>query len=124
MYVELTVGSKTLATAFFVAEVQGNYNAILGRDWGSCKPMRAIYYAPVLIQWVDDEIEVIHADNLACVALADASVDWQHPNATCLTGRDLLEFNFLSATKTGFVPVSVKPVGDNRLLGMIYLNGS
>ena len=32
MYVELKVGSKTLATAFFVAEVQGNYNVILGRD--------------------------------------------------------------------------------------------
>lgn len=33
MYVELTVGSKTLATAFFVTEVQGNYNVILGCDW-------------------------------------------------------------------------------------------
>jgi hypothetical protein len=30
---ELTVGSKTLATAFFVADVQGSYNLILGRDW-------------------------------------------------------------------------------------------
>ena len=30
---ELTIGSKTLATAFFVSEVQGNYNLILGRDW-------------------------------------------------------------------------------------------
>ena len=30
---ELTIGSKTLATAFFIAEVQGNYNLILGRDW-------------------------------------------------------------------------------------------
>ena len=29
---ELTIGSKTLATAFFVLEVQGNYNLILGRD--------------------------------------------------------------------------------------------
>ena len=29
---ELTVGSKTLATAFFVAEVRGNYNVLLGRD--------------------------------------------------------------------------------------------
>jgi hypothetical protein len=29
---ELTVGSKSLATAFFVAEVQGNYSVILGRD--------------------------------------------------------------------------------------------
>jgi hypothetical protein len=29
---ELTVGSKSLATAFFVVEVQGNYSVILGRD--------------------------------------------------------------------------------------------
>ena len=27
---ELTIGSKTLATASFVAEVQGSYNLILG----------------------------------------------------------------------------------------------
>ena len=33
IYVEFIVGSKTLATAFFVSEVQGNYNVILGRDW-------------------------------------------------------------------------------------------
>ena len=77
-----------------------------------------------LIQWVDDEVEVIHADNSACVALAHASVDWQHPNATCLTGRDLSEFDFLSATKSGFVPVSLMPVGDNWLQGMMYLSGS
>ena len=30
---ELTIGSKMIATAFFVSEVQGNYNLILGRDW-------------------------------------------------------------------------------------------
>jgi hypothetical protein len=30
---ELTVISKTIPTAFFIAEVQGNYNAILGHDW-------------------------------------------------------------------------------------------
>jgi hypothetical protein len=30
---ELTVGSKLLATAFFVIEVQGNYSVILGHDW-------------------------------------------------------------------------------------------
>jgi hypothetical protein len=30
---ELTMGSKTLATAFFITEVQGNYSVILGRDW-------------------------------------------------------------------------------------------
>ena len=77
-----------------------------------------------LIQRVDDEVEVIHADNSACVALADASVDWQHPNATCLTGRNLSEFVFLTAAKNGFVPVSLKPVGGNRLQSIMYLNGS
>jgi len=30
---ELTIGSKTLAMAFFVADVQGSYNLILGRNW-------------------------------------------------------------------------------------------
>jgi hypothetical protein len=30
---ELTVGSKLLATAFFVIEVQDNYSVILGHDW-------------------------------------------------------------------------------------------
>jgi hypothetical protein len=29
---ELTIGSKSLATAFFIIEVQGNYSVILGRD--------------------------------------------------------------------------------------------
>jgi hypothetical protein len=30
---ELTVGSKSLATAFFIVEMQGNYSVILGHDW-------------------------------------------------------------------------------------------
>jgi hypothetical protein len=30
---ELTIGSKSLATAFFVVEVQDNYNVILGHYW-------------------------------------------------------------------------------------------
>ena len=52
MYVELTVGSKTLATTFFVAEVQGNYNVILGRDWvhaNQCVPSTMHQF---LIQWL------------------------------------------------------------------------
>jgi tRNA uridine 5-carbamoylmethylation protein Kti12 len=30
---KLTVESKSLATTFFVIEVQCNYSVILGRDW-------------------------------------------------------------------------------------------
>jgi hypothetical protein len=29
---ELTIGSKSLATTFFISEVQGNYSVILGYD--------------------------------------------------------------------------------------------
>ena len=31
--IELTIGSKIVPTTFFVSEVQGNFNLILGRDW-------------------------------------------------------------------------------------------
>jgi hypothetical protein len=67
---ELTVGSKTLATTFFIVEVQGNYSVILGRDWihvNCCIP--SILYQ-FLIQWVGDDIEVVHADTSTCVAMA------------------------------------------------------
>ena len=112
---ELTVGSKTLATAFFVADVQGNYNVLLGRDWLHANQCVPSTMHQQLIQWVDDEVEAVRADDSAFIALAEAPVDWQYPNATCLSGRDLADFYFLSATRDGFVPVSLKPIGTNRL---------
>ena len=115
MCMELTVGSKTLATTFFITEVQGNYNVILGHDWvhaNQCVPSTMYQF---LIQWVDDEVEVIHADNSAGVALAHASMDWNHPDVTCLTGCGLSKF----PTKNGFIPISLKPIGGNRLQGMM-----
>ena len=112
---ELTVGSKTLATAFFVAEVQGNYNVLLGRDWLHANQCVPSTLHQQLVQWVDDEVEVIPADESACIALADSLVDWQHSSATCLSGHDLSGFDFLSATRDGFVPVTLKPVEKNRL---------
>jgi hypothetical protein len=39
--VELTIESKSLATSFFVVEVQGNYSVILGHDW-----IHANHYIP------------------------------------------------------------------------------
>jgi hypothetical protein len=78
---ELTVGSKSLATAFFVIEVQGNYSVILGRDWihaNRCVPSTLHQF---LIQWIDDEIDVVHANASAYIALVDATADWQHGSA-------------------------------------------
>jgi hypothetical protein len=32
-FMDLTVGSKSLTTTFFIVEVQGNYSVILDHDW-------------------------------------------------------------------------------------------
>jgi hypothetical protein len=53
---ELTVGSKSHATVFFIIEVQRNYSMILGCDWihaNHCVPSTLHQF---LIQWIDDEI--------------------------------------------------------------------
>jgi hypothetical protein len=73
---ELTVESKSLASAFFIIEVHGNYSVILGRDWihvYRCIPSTLHQF---LIQWIDDEIEVVHVDASAYIALADTLADW------------------------------------------------
>jgi hypothetical protein len=75
---ELTVGSKSLTTAFFIDEVQGNYNVILGCDWihvNQCLPSTLPQF---LVQLIDNEIEMVHVDESAYIVLADASADSQH----------------------------------------------
>jgi hypothetical protein len=78
---ELTVGSKSLATTFFIIEVQGNYSIILSHYWihANCYVPSTLYQ--FLIQWIDDKIEVVHVDTLAYITLANATADWQHGSA-------------------------------------------
>jgi hypothetical protein len=71
---ELTIGSKSLATVFFVVEVPNNYSVLLGRDWihaNRCIPSTLHQF---LIKWINDEIEVLHMDGLAYIALANATI--------------------------------------------------
>ena len=56
-------------------------------------------------------MEIVHGDVSACVAMADAS-SWIHYDIKCLTGQDILDYNFVSVSKHGFLPVSIKPVDD------------
>jgi hypothetical protein len=106
---ELTMGSKTLASMFFVAEEQGNYSVILGQDWihaNGCIPSTLHKF---FIQWVGVDVEVIHPDTSACVAMVDSSI-WTHEDVMCLSGLDLSDYDFLSVSKDGFVPVHLKPI--------------
>jgi hypothetical protein len=109
---EITVGSKTLATTFFVAETQCNFSLILGRDW-----IHANQYVPsnlhqFLIQWVGDEVEIVHGDALACVAVADSSTMDNYENLKCLTGLYLSDLKLIDSTKDGFATVVMKPIID------------
>ena len=68
---KLTIWSKTLAIVFFIAEVQGSYSLILGRDWihsNRCVPSSLHQF---LIQWVDNKVEIVDADS-AANAMIDA----------------------------------------------------
>jgi hypothetical protein len=61
-------------------------------------------------QWVGDKVEVIWADEAACIFLAEPQVDVQGGGRMeCLSGRDLTDYDFVSAGKDGFVLISVKP---------------
>jgi hypothetical protein len=108
---ELTVGSKTIPTAFFVMEVQGNNNTILGCNWIHAKRFVPSTLHQFLIQWVGEEVEIVHADVSACIAMADSS-SWTHYNIKCLLGQVISDCDFVSVSKDGFIPISVKPVDD------------
>jgi hypothetical protein len=77
---ELTVGSKSLATAFFVIKVQDSCSVILGHDWICANQYLPSTLHQFLIQWLNNEIEVVHVNTSAYIALADASYNWQHRN--------------------------------------------
>jgi hypothetical protein len=83
--VELTIGTKTLVAAFFVANVEGNFSLILGRDWIHANQCVSSTLHQMLLQWVGDDVEQVHADASAYIAMVDAPVLWTYETASCLT---------------------------------------
>ena len=81
---ELTVGSKTLATAFFVSKVQGNFSLILGCDLIHANQCVSSTLHQILIQWIGDEIEVVHGDTSSYIATADSNTLGVHDDIKCL----------------------------------------
>jgi hypothetical protein len=65
----------------------------------------------LLIQWVGDEVEIVHGDASACVAVADSSTMENH-NLKCLTDLDLSNLKLIDSTKDGFATVVMKPIVD------------
>ena len=87
---------------------------ILGRDWihaNQCVPSSLHQF---LIQWIGDEVEIVHGDTSSFVALADSDSISAHDNVKCLSGVDLSDYDLISCTKDGFVSAVLKPM-DNQL---------
>ena len=84
--VELTIGSKTLPSTFFVIDGKGTYSLLLGRDWihtNYCIPSTMHQY---LIQWQGDNIEVVLADTSISMAIADPAY-WEFEDCECFSSR-------------------------------------
>ena len=107
------MGARRLL-AFFVSEVQGDFNLILGRDWihaNQCVPSSLHQF---LIQWIGDEVEVVHGDTSSFIGTTDSELIGAHDHIKCLSGLDLTDFDLISCTKEGFVSAILKPM-ENRL---------
>jgi hypothetical protein len=112
--VELTIETKTLAVAFFVADVEGNYSLILGIDWIHANQCVPSTLHQMLLQWVGDDVEQVHADASACIVVVDAPILWTYETATCLTGVDFSDYQFISIDKKCFISVMLELM-ENRL---------
>jgi hypothetical protein len=95
---DLTVGSKTVPTSFFIVSSKSTYTIMLGRDWihaNCCIPSMMHQY---LIEWDGDEVEVVHADDSIEISLVTMSV-WDAEDREPISGISLEGCDRVEATK-------------------------
>jgi hypothetical protein len=107
---ELTIRSKTMPTTFFIVDVKGRYNVLLGRDWTHANRCVPSMLHQCVVQWVGDNVEVVEAYESECVAMNDSQADVQGGRMSCLMGRDLIDYDYVSVSKEGFMLISIKPM--------------
>jgi hypothetical protein len=102
--------------AFFVVDVKGRYNVLLRWDWIHANECVPSTLNQCVIQWINDEVEVVQADEEVCVAMAESDVDILGRKMEFFSGKDLMGYDYISVGKDGFVSISVKPaIGATRL---------
>jgi hypothetical protein len=85
---ELTVGSKTIPMAFYVVNIKGRYNLLLGRDWIHANRCVPSMLHQCIIQWVGDEVEMVEADSSDCVAMTETTGDFQGKDVSQVFDRE------------------------------------
>jgi hypothetical protein len=86
VHAELMIGSKTLITTFFVIDGKGAYSLLLGRDWIHANCWIPSTMHQVLIQWIGDDVEVVHADDSVIVESMEPAY-WECDGIDCFFGR-------------------------------------
>jgi hypothetical protein len=97
---DLTVGSKTIPTSFFIINNKSTYTILLGRDWIHVNCYIPSMMHQCLIQWDGDEVEVAHADDSIKISLAAMSV-WDAEDQEPISGISLEGYDHVEATKNG-----------------------
>jgi hypothetical protein len=98
--VDLTVGSKTVPTSFFIVSSKSTYTVLLGRDWIRANCCIPSMMHQCLIQWDGDEVEVVHADDSIEISLAAMS-GWDVEDQEPISGISLEGCDRVEATKNG-----------------------
>jgi hypothetical protein len=98
--VDLTVGSKTVPTSFFIVSSKSTYTVLLERDWIHANCCIPSTMHQCLIQWDGDEVEVVHADDSIKISLAAMSV-WDVEDQEPISGISLEGCDCVEATKNG-----------------------
>ena len=111
MKVELTIGSKTLLTTFFVIDGKGSYSLLLGHD---C--IHANYCVPstmhqCLVQWHGGDVELVHANDYVSIAIADPMY-WELEDLECFSSK-LWEGGFIKVNNESQQPIQA--VGSESL---------
>ena len=84
--VDLTIGSKTLPTTFFVINGKGSYSLLLGRNWihANCCILSTMHQC--LIQWIGDVVEVVAADSSFSIASTE-DCEESYERVKCFFGQ-------------------------------------
>jgi hypothetical protein len=99
--VELTIGSKTLPTTFFVISGKGAYNLLLGRDWIHANCCIPSTMHQCLVQWVGNKIEIVPGDSSYVIASAEADT---YERTRCISG-EIWEKDFLKVADYEIPPI-------------------
>jgi hypothetical protein len=98
--VDLTVGSKTVPTSFFIINSKSTYTVLLRRDWIHANCCIPSTMHQCLIRWDGDEVKVVHADDSIEISLAAMSI-WDAEDQEPISGISLEGCDPVEARKNG-----------------------